>query len=224
MGKVQGVTVVVPVGPSEANKRWLTECLSSVITQTYHVDEILLIDDGADLSEMDGFRIWKTPWRSGVAHAFNFGVGLAKNDLVFMLGSDDYLHKDCIHYCVKAWERNRKLDAYYWVGVEYLDDRKDKTQFLPCGAAMVTKGFWEWSGGFPPETSTGASDAALISCLWGTRDSKKLVPVNEVRPLYYYRPHPESDTGKRAAWQGVILQTRDILTAEFKEYGPTRGR
>lgn len=210
---MQRVTVAIPVGPSEGNKRWLNECLQSVVDQTYPVDEVLLIDDGANLEDMEGIRIWKTPWQSGVPHAFNFGVGLAKNELVFLLGSDDYLHLDCIKQCVKAWEDNRKLDAYYYVGVEYLDDRENKRQFNPCNAAMVTKGFWEWCGGFPPESASGACDAALISCLWG---SNHLVCVNGSKPLYYYRSHGESDTSHRAAWQGVILETRDILTKEFK--------
>lgn len=209
------VSVVVPVGPYPGNKKWLPEALDSCWTQSLQPSQVLLIDDGANL-EPDIWHadIWKTPWRSGVAHAFNFGVALAKSDLVFMLGSDDYLHHRCLEQCVKAWERNDRKDAYYWVGVEYLDDREHKLQFAPCNAAMVTKGLWKWSGGFPPESSVGAPDAALISCLWG---SDKLQCVHHTQPLYYYRSHPETDTSRRGPWQGVILQTRDILTSEFKE-------
>lgn len=216
------VTVVIPVGPSEANKRWLKEAVESCLDQKY-LGEILFIDDKANIrqdllydwtGDWELWNVWETPWQSGVAHAFNFGVGLAKNELVFMLGSDDYLAPDCLNQCIRAWEENQRQDAYYWVGVEYLDDRETKKQFVPCNAAMVTKGFWKWCGGFPPETASGAPDAALISMLWG---SKKLICVNEHKPLYYYRSHNESDTAGRGPWQGVILQTRDILTAQFKQ-------
>lgn len=221
------VTVVIPVGPNEANKRWLGDCIKSVYNQTQRPDEVLIIADGCKVDHeippwinwskwTNNFRVWETPWQSGVAHAFNFGIGLARNELVFMLGSDDYLAPDCLEQCVNVWEKNKRQDAYYWVGVEYLDEREDKKQFLPCNAAMVTKEFWKWCGGFPPETASGAPDAALISMLWNPKYSKKLVGVNSNKPLYYVRTHPGSDTSKRGPWQGVILQTRDILTASFK--------
>lgn len=229
-----GVTVTIPVGPHEANRRWLVEAIESVRNQTYVVNEILVIDDVAYLrkyfpgtyynerdgtlfcwaGDLKGCHIYETPWRSGVAHSFNFGVGLARNELVFMLGSDDYLDPECIERCVKTWEKNNKEDAYYFVGVTYLDDREEKEQFQPCGAALVTQGFWDWCGGFPPESASGASDAALMSCLWG-RYTEKVVGVSEHKPLYFYRSHDESDTAKRASWQGVILETRNLVTNEF---------
>lgn len=232
------ISVVIPVGPYEANKRWLPQAVESALLQSLKPVEILLIDDQASLTPGDlglelhrevvnneGFiawrdeslpiKAWRTPWLSGVAHAFNFGVALAKSELVFMLGSDDYLDLRCLERCVRAWETNQKEDAYYWVGVHYLDEREEKDQFLPCGAAMVTKGFWKWSGGFPTQSASGASDAALISCLWGNYP-KKLVPVHLSTPLYSYRSHEGSDSSRASPWQGVILATRDILTSNFK--------
>lgn len=214
------VTVVIPVGPKPFHKRWLQEAIESVEKQTYRVNQLLIIDDMADLpsphpwGEHINVNVWKSPWLLGVAHAFNFGVALAKNDLVFMLGSDDWIEPSCIYSCVEAWKDNKKKDAYYFVGVRYDDGRKDPYQTVPCGEAMVTKGLWKATGGFPIESTSGACDAALISILMRNHP-EWLVPVAGGAPLCNYHVHSNSDTAGRGNWQGIILQTRDILTTSW---------
>lgn len=210
----EGVTVALPVGPFEANQRWLYDAIESVQKQTHHpFIELLLIDDGADLPLPDLFsdavRVWKCPWRVGVAHAFNFGVGLASYDLVFFMGSDDTLEPECIEKCVEAWEKNERKDGYYHVPIRYMDTGDE--QGVPCNYAMITKGLWELTGGFPPETAVGAPDAAFISMLMKHRPDL-LCKVGGGKPLVNYRRHEESDTVKRAPWQAAILEVRKVLT------------
>ena len=216
------VTVLIPVGPNESHKRWLDEAIVSALDQTYRADEILLIDDMAGLNEMDYpgiVRVWESPWLLGVAHAFNFGVALAKNELVFMLGSDDWLEPQCIEACVKVYNKLPHPDkAFLFVGVRYTDDREDKEQFIPCNAAMVTKSLWKQNGGFPIESSSGAPDAALISIMMKNPEAGEYIGVEYGRrSLYNYRVHPETDTAKRQPWQGVILNTRDIVTGTWEK-------
>lgn len=239
------ITVAIPVGPYEANKRWLKEALLSVANQTMQPTEILVIDDMArfghteicgscpDCNKSDwrvenlipkerGFliksqgrpdiRSWSSPWRLGVAHAFNFGVALAENELVFLMGSDDLLEPNCLEECYKAWEKNHKADAYYFCGIRYMDD--GETQTVPCGYALITKGFWHRTGGFPIESAVGAPDAAFISILL-VHNSMSLVPVAGGTPLVNYRRHSESDTAGKSDWQGVIMETRDIVTRNW---------
>lgn len=43
------VTVAIPVGPRPSHQKWLGECLDSVRNQTVEVDEILIINDMAEL-------------------------------------------------------------------------------------------------------------------------------------------------------------------------------
>lgn len=212
------VTVTIPVGPSEANQHWLFEAIESVQKQTYSVDEILLIDDMADLPQpellSDAIRIWRTPWLVGIPTAFNFGVALARNELVFMLGSDDWLEPQCIEACVKGYRGFDKRDeTLFFVGVKYNDGREDSTQFAPCNAAMVTKSLWKRCGGFPIESASGACDASLISIMMKNPEAGGYIGVGNRKPLYNYRVHPGTDTAQRQAWQSVILQTRDILTS-----------
>lgn len=216
------VSVVIPVGPFLANKRWLREAIDSVVNQTYPVDELLVIDDMARLTaeevitENNITHIWQSPWRLGVAHAFNFGVALAMNELVFMLGSDDWLEPDCIEKCVREYDRAEYPEnSYFFVGVRYSDDREDKEQFTPCAAAMVTKSLWKHTGGLPIEASTGASDSAFCSIFWSKSEICRFVGVAEGKSLYNYRVHDESDTAKVASWQGIILETRNLVTSQW---------
>jgi len=228
------ISVVIPVGPEPHHEQYLEECLASLRTQTKQPDEILLVDDKHfDPRALDTYRvsqgrdgvyridsgpfrgcdIWHSPWYLGVAHAFNFGVALAENECVFLLGADDRLFPECLEMCELIYEQNGQKSGYYYVGVEYSDGR---LQSLPCSAAMVTKSLWKETRGFPTEVASGASDAAFISMLLGAKQEHLLVPVIPDKPLYWYRSHEQSDTAQRGPWQGVILATRDLVTERFK--------
>lgn len=189
------ITVVIPVGPEPHHKQWLDECIASVREQTHPTDEILLIDDMAGLPLMgNGVTVWHAPWRLGVAGAFNCGIGLATNDLVFMLGSDDWLEPTCLEECVARYEEHQE-DAYYWVVVEYENqlegtlreeygDRLDAPLRVACNAAMVTKGLWKKTGGFPVE-AVAAPDSLFLD-VGVSNGVFRLIPVSE-RPLYHFR-------------------------------------
>ena len=212
------ISIAIPVGPHPSNTRWLNECLASIAEQTMPADDVLLIDDGAGL-DMDslpplpGLRIWRTPWRSGVAHGFNFGVALAKHDLVIMLGSDDRLMPDAVAECWRTWQQIHDPHGYYYLPVLYHDGR---VQHVPCNAAMVHKGLWELTGGFPIEGAVGACDALLMNKMQVANGRLgTLYPVGvEEHPLYWYRAHDETDTNVRRKWHGVVAVIRNMLIDE----------
>jgi len=208
-----GITVAVPVGPEKHHQQWLDECLASVAAQTRPPDEVLLIDDMAGLQPRNGHRIWRAPWRLGIAAAMNFGVALAENELVFMLCADDTLHPECLERCLATYENTpspQRDEAYYFVGVHYMDGYWDD-QFLPGGAAMVSKSLWRKCGGFAPETSSGAPDCALMSVFMTHHESGQYMGVSKDLCLYNYRRHADSNTSRAGPWQGVILETRNVL-------------
>lgn len=227
MSSILPITVVIPVGPLPEHKQWLVQALESVALQTYPPDQILLIDDMAGLPpniaypSMIPIDIWRSPWRLGVGHAFNFGVALSTNDLVFMMGADDLLHPQCLEQCVKAYQDDDGDQSlgYYWVGVQYL--ATGVGQQLPCNAAMVSKQLWRRSGGFPVESVT-APDAAFVSMSMVHPQVARMVAVNKDIPLYYYRDHPHTDTHLHGPWYEVIIKTRDLLTRNWQS--PEWGR
>ena len=209
------ITIIIPVGPKPHHKQWLDECLESVKSQTVPADEILLIDDGSSspinsISPVQGdFKIWKSPCTVGVASAFNIGVALASNELVFMLGADDKLLPNCLEKCLQAYDKHKKLLGYYYVDVVYSDGRQ---QSLPCNAAMITKSLWKHTGGFPIEGSVGAPDAVLISILMKHHNAGSLIKV-EGGLLYWHRVHPDQETFYRnTKFSGEILSIRNKLT------------
>jgi len=203
------ITIAIPVGPHPSNVQWLGECLASIAEQTVTPDEILLIDNGAHLDPADypACRIWTSPWPLGVAMGFNYGVALAKNDLVLMLGSDDRLHPAAIQACQWAWDYYHDPLGYYYFVVEYASG---KYQDIPCNGAFVHKELWKRTGGFPPEAAIGACDTWLISLLYASKGRAGNLYQISPAALYWYRDHPHTDTVERAAWMGLVTQARDL--------------
>lgn len=215
--RLPNISVVIPVGPYPANKRWLKECIQSVVDQTIYPElQILIVEDGAKIVPEDidiecVIDHYIMPWRTGISHAFNYGVMYSQYDLAFMLGSDDTLEPTCLEQCYDSYLKRDKADGYYSVPIRYMDT--EEVQTAPCNAAMVTKGFWRMSGGFPIETSLGIGDSTLLSiCI------KHKLPVYWVgedtaapeTPLYNYRRHPDIHTYK-INW-GIAAPLRSHLT------------
>lgn len=212
-----GISVVIPVGPYPANKQWLRECIDSVLIQTLEPVDIVLVDDGARLDEestwsrgVDCVRIVKMPWRTGISHCFNYGVMFAYTDQVFMLGSDDTLEPTCLERCWEAYEATSRSDGYYSVPIRYMDTGEIQT--IPCNAAMVTKGLWRKTGGFPIETALGSGDAALLSIMMVHYPELIKHVASAGGHLYNYRRHPGIHTYKLGPWWSIVNETRNKLT------------
>jgi len=213
------ITIVVPVGPDLVHKRYFQELLESIKEQTVLPSEVLLVDDMANLEKTKlnygdlPITIHKNPWLSGCAHSNNFGVALAKNELVMFIGSDDKFFPNAVEDCLRAWEKYRDPLGYYWCDVEYNDGEQ---QAAACGGAMVTKTLWQRCGGFPIEASVGACDSILISIMLVHSDAGHLIHVESERPPYWTRRHQESITAKSGPMQGPIFTVRTYLTGAWK--------
>lgn len=214
------ITVTIPIGPKPSHIQWLRECVESVVAQTFLPSEILFIldypvsEETRELvtqlrQEHSIISIYEAPWRLGVSSAFNFGVALAKNEMVFLLGADDTLEPECLAQCVRACQGRI---GYYFVSLTYMDT--GEIQALPCNAAMVTKELWKLTGGFPIETASGAGDVALISILT-VHHSGMIKAVALGTPLYNYRRHPMTETAQRGAWHNINLQICDRLIQDY---------
>ena len=219
------ITIAIPVGPSEANQRWLHECFDSILMQDVKPDEVLVIDDQAHMdwepwrkrfliSSIE-FNHWKTPWLSGVAHAFNFGVAMAKSDLVIMLGSDDELKPWAVEDCWRSWTVNKNPLGYYYLDIVYSET--GETQSLATNAAMVHKNLWNRTGGFPPQSAMGRPDTIFVSMLMVQgKTVGELINVESKAPPYFYRSHPETETNIRhGRWEAGIMAFMEDYQKEF---------
>jgi muconolactone delta-isomerase len=157
---------------------------------------------------------YKTVWTVGVADAFNFGVSLAKNDLVFMLGSDDRMYPTCLEECVTEYEKQDYATGWYNVTVE-MSSGEVASWFN--NTAAVTKSLWKHTGGFSP-AAFAAPDALLLSCILAT-EPHKLYQVKEGTPLCWLREHPDQDTKRYGAFyelSGVVRTIRNMETERYK--------
>lgn len=106
------ISIIIPVYNVE---QYITECLQSVMNQTYtgRIECILVDDCGGDYSiglaqqviadyygNID-FRIIHHEHNQGLSAARNTGTEAATGDYIYYLDSDDYLSNDCIELLTK---------------------------------------------------------------------------------------------------------------------------
>lgn len=115
------VSIIVPVYNSG---RYVKECVLSVLAQTYHRWELLLIDDGSQdttkdicmrLCEQDPRISLFCREHKGVSAARNAGIEHAKGKYLFFLDSDDAIHPALIETLYGLMEKSRAA-----VGTEVL--------------------------------------------------------------------------------------------------------
>lgn len=98
------ISVIIPIYKSE---KYLSQCISSIINQTYKNIEILCIDDGSpdssgkickDFGQKDNRVKTITQSNKGVGAARNLGINNASGELISFIDSDDYLENDFYEY------------------------------------------------------------------------------------------------------------------------------
>ncbi len=96
------ISILVPAYNSE---RYVAECLSSALRQTFRDFEVLLIDDGSrDATCQIGYEFMKRDPRiqvlsqshKGVSAARNAGLDMARGDVIFFMDSDDTVVPDTL--------------------------------------------------------------------------------------------------------------------------------
>lgn len=158
-------------------------------------------------------KYYRTLWNVGVPDAFNFGVALSRNNLVFMIGSDDVMLPTCLEECVKAYTIH-KMQAWYTVNIKYMDT--GHRQSIPCNTAMVTKKLWEELGGFPPSAGVGACDALLLSIMM-VHMPERIIYVKDGEPLCLLRSGDYQDT-RANGWlfADEVISIRNKETLRWK--------
>lgn len=96
------VSIIVPVYNTE---KYLKRCIDSIISQTYHDWELILIDDGSvdksgeicdEYASFDS-RIQVIHQKNkGVSHARNVGINVARGTYIMFCDSDDYVSNNWV--------------------------------------------------------------------------------------------------------------------------------
>lgn len=124
------VSVIIPVYNTE---KYLSECVESVLAQTYKNMEILLIDDGAkDMSPKICDEYAQKDSRIKVIHKKNGGLSDARNtgievcsgDYVMFLDSDDYWDDHQLMEKLIAQMQRKPVDILNFRYKKYMEEEK----------------------------------------------------------------------------------------------------
>ena len=165
------VSVVIPVFNGEP---YLAATIESVLAQTYHALEVIVVDDGSTDGSADivkryqEVRYFHQPNR-GVAAARNVGISRVRGELIAPLDQDDVWYPDAVEVMADALLGHPEAGYVIarqefvlepgvtkppWLKGELL--RGDHPAFNP-GGVMIRKAVLEALGGFNPDFAT-ASD------------------------------------------------------------------
>lgn len=98
------VSIVVPVYNV---MQYLDACMESILNQSYHRIEVILVDDGSTdgsgqkcdyYSRIDSRVIVMHKENGGLSDARNKGIALAKGDYIMFVDSDDIVSLNIVDY------------------------------------------------------------------------------------------------------------------------------
>lgn len=125
--------------PTYNRAHLIGETLDSVLAQTYKNWECIIVDDGSIdnttdvVSEFSDSRIqlFKRPTikRKGASSCRNYGLEMAKGELIQFLDDDDLLDKNKLYEQVKSYSGNNELLTSKWGGFTNNSDLKSRFKY-----------------------------------------------------------------------------------------------
>lgn len=115
------ISVLIPV--YNIDSKYLTECLESILNQTYKNYEICLVDDCSTNEETiktlkkyeknSKIKITYRKENGHISKATNDALKLAKGEFVALVDNDDTIESDALASIVKVLNENKNLDMIY---------------------------------------------------------------------------------------------------------------
>ncbi len=139
------LSVIVPV--YNVSKEYLSECFESILNQSFHDYELIVVDDGAPEEIRDYIDLYD--WRSadvriihqdnlGVAAARNRGLARASGKYVTFVDSDDTIDEGCFEGTVGYAEENG-LEVLMWGLILDHGSRQEKFSPYLCDISHFTE-------------------------------------------------------------------------------------
>ena len=206
------ISVIIPT--YNVSRKLLSECIESVLNQSYTNFEICIADDNSTLDETietlkeyeknEKIKIVYRKENGMISKSSNSALEIAKGEFVTLLDNDDLLESDALYYIVEALNNDSKLDMIY-TDEDKLDfnGRKMEPHFKPdyspdtlmsvnyiCHLCCMRKSIVDKIGGFRSEFD-GSQDYDLF--LRFTEITDKIYHVRKV--LYHWRQTKTSTAG-----------------------------
>lgn len=227
------VSVIVPIYKVE---KYLRQCIDSIINQTYHKLEIILVDDGSPdncSTICDGYakideRIQVIHQQNGgLSSARNAGLDIAKGDYYFFVDSDDWIANNTIQKMLdKSKETNADLvicNITPFYEVDYVGPQKQDSPLITevlnqeeLVDRLMQRAAWyycvAWNKLYPRTLLAGIRfplDFIHEDEAIVHRIFERCQTIAVIaEPMYYYR---QTNGGIMAS--GVTIKSTDVLTA-----------
>ena len=102
--------------------KYLEECITSVLNQSFKNFEYIVVDDGSTDNSRDIILKYKSKLKyifkdnSGPSDSLNKGFNLARGEIFYYINSDDYILKDSLSLVDKLFKKNNNKDIIYGNG------------------------------------------------------------------------------------------------------------
>lgn len=134
------VSFILPIYNVE---KYLSECVESILAQTYSDFEILLVDDGSpdncpalcdEWARKDNRIKALHKTNGGLSDARNYGLDNAEGDYVVFVDSDDFwVNKDCLEHLMNVVDAHPECDFIGYNCSYYYSDTKTYTKWVTYG-------------------------------------------------------------------------------------------
>lgn len=207
------ISFIVPT--YNVSRALLTECLDSLLNQSYDHFEICISDDHSSLEEtIEVLKEYEKKYpqihvvyreeNGMISEASNTAISIAQGEFIALIDNDDTIERDSLYYVVEALNQNKKLDMIYsdedkidfkgnymepHFKPDYSPDTLMGVNYI-CHLCVLRKSLVEKLGGFRREYD-GSQDYDLF--LRVTESTKEIYHIEKV--LYHWRQTTTSTAG-----------------------------
>lgn len=221
--------------PTYNGVRYLRQSIESCLSQTLDNIELIVVDDGSGPEIRETVEPYLTDGRvkyvrhernSGVAASLNTGFRLATGSHLTWTSDDNYYEPHAIASMLEFLTRFRDVDFVYAESWE-VDEAGSVTRLLRPGSRgslrinnyigacfLYTRRVYEMVGDYRPVALTEDYDYWIRVAL-----TSRMQLLS--RPLYYYRAHPASLTGRHSPRE---VEKRVTQVKRMNRFGSRRNR
>ncbi len=225
------ISVIIPVYNTE---KYLSECLDSVLGQTFTDIEIICINDGSTDNSLNILQKYEkkdsrikviNQKNSGVIVARNIGIQKASADLIYPLDGDDMIATNTLHELYKAFTKHRG-DVITSRVVKFGNESGEMSlpnptklnfcrQNCAVNAALFRKSDFIAAGGYDSAYAVALEDYDLwLNFVY--RQNLKFYRVP--KKLFFYRIKPKSESRN----EQHADQHKDIVKTFYTKYPKMR--
>lgn len=203
-------TIVSIVIPCYNYGEYIEECLLSILKQTYHNWEALVVDDGSIDNSREVIRQFKDKYpgynirifeeeHKGLGYPRNLGVSKAKGKYVLPLDADDFIAPDFLQKTVEVLDNNQQLAYVSTKSLFFGVSNKiwPRSDFNPLrlfvtnqqtNTTLYRKEMWEDIKGYSTEMNEGYIDWEF----WIKATKRGWLGTQIDEPLFIYRRKDQS--------------------------------